>query len=391
MYTMKNFFSYLFAAILGGIVVFAAGQLWEKPQTVVVQEKPQWVKPASFPTEKPAILTSAPASFSVAAEKALPAVVNIKTQESEEMVRRRLQSRTVNPWEYFFGGGMSDQFYQRQGSGSGVIISSDGYIVTNNHVVEFGDIVEVTLPDTRTFIAEKIGTDPNTDMAVLKIEADNLPAIEYGNSDDIKIGDWVLAVGNPFSYLTSTVTAGIVSAKGRDLDLLNERQGGIESFIQTDAAVNPGNSGGALVDQEGRLVGINTAIATPTGSFAGYSFAIPVNLMEKIVNDIIQYGEYRKAFLGVEFTELNAEIARDLEIEVNNGILIRNVVEGSSADYAGLLPYDIITNINGREIKASSELLEKIGSARVGETLNIEVLRNGRRQNIPVVMRKVKS
>ncbi len=266
----------------------------------------------------------APIDFKIAAERSMPAVVHIAAAESDALASRRYQrERSRDPFSLFFGDhffGRSSpygpQFHRKRGSGSGVIISDDGYVVTNNHVIEYADNYQITLSDNRTFDARLVASDPKTDLAVLKIDGQNLPFIEYGNSDDVQVGEWVLAVGNPFSYLTSTVTAGIVSAKGRDLDMIGDGRSSIESFIQTDAAVNGGNSGGALVDLEGRLIGINTAIATPTGTFAGYAFAIPVNLMHKIVKDLITYGSPQRGYIGVDITDVDDEIAEKFNLNI---------------------------------------------------------------------------
>ncbi|MCL4127315.1 UNVERIFIED_CONTAM: hypothetical protein GTU68_060900 [Idotea baltica] len=283
----------------------------------------------------------------------------------------------------FFGRG-GEQFHRKSGSGSGVIISEDGYIVTNNHVVEFADEYEVTLTDNREFKGKLIARDPKTDLAVIKIEGEHFKPAVYGNSDDVKIGEWVLAVGNPFSYLTSTVTAGIVSAKGRDLDILGQGKSTIESFIQTDAAVNPGNSGGALVNTEGKLIGINTAIATPTGTFAGYSFAIPVNLMDKIVDDLINYGSPQRGYLGVEIADMDNDLAKKYELDITSGVYVFDVTKGGAADYAGVLPHDVIIGANKHKINSVPDLQEAVASMRIGEIVNLEINRSGKLINLPV-------
>jgi len=267
-------------------------------------------------------------------------------------------------------------------TGSGVIISEDGYIVTNNHVVEFADEIEVTLSNNKQYQATIVGTDSRTDLAVLKIEAQNLPKLKYANSDQAKIGQWVLAVGNPLE-LTSTVTAGIISAKGRDIDII-PGGGAIESFIQTDAAVNPGNSGGALVDAQGRLLGINTAIATRTGYYSGYSFAIPVNIMKKIVDDIIEYGSYQRGYLGIGITDLDNELAEELGLDITQGVVITAIEDGSAAQYAGLLPNDVIVKVDGKDVKSYPELQEFVGSAKVGDQVNLGINRNGDLQDLAV-------
>lgn len=323
-----------------------------------------------------------PFNFAEAAEKATPVVVHIKAEESRQKVQERKRTFT---FEDFFTSGMTP-FYRREGSGSGIIYSDDGYIVTNNHVVEFGDIIEVTLTDGRRFKAEKIGSDPESDIAVLKIEASDLPTIEWADSGLARVGDWVLAIGNPFDYLTSTVTAGIISAKGRDLEVA-VRQGNqkFTNFIQTDAAVNPGNSGGALVDIHGRLLGINSAIATPTGVYAGYSFAIPVETVRTIVEEIFKRSSNRN--FGFEVTTLDAELADHLKLDIQKGIIILKTEVGSAAQYAGLRPFDVITEINDEEVNSLEELEQILGTAKAGEVLNLKVIRDGREIQVPVKLK----
>ena len=325
--------------------------------------------------------------FTSAAESAVDAVVHIKTTESEEKaMQSQQQMQSQNP---FFGmfdmGGMQP----KAGTGSGVIISKDGYIVTNNHVIEFGDEFEVTLNDNRQFKAKLVGRSKDIDLAVLKISAENLSVMQYGNSDQAKVGQWVLAVGNPFD-LTSTVTAGIISAKGRGLQDKGSGRGGakVESYIQTDAPVNPGNSGGALVDAStGKLVGINTAIITHTGSYEGYSFAIPVNLMTKVVDDIIKFGSYQRGYLGVEIQDLDDEYAKELEINISKGVVVKGFTPKSSASSAGVQMYDVITKVNGQDVKNGNELMEKVGSAKVGDVVNLSIVRGNQRLDIPVKLK----
>ncbi|MCB0376191.1 MAG: trypsin-like peptidase domain-containing protein, partial [Sinomicrobium sp.] len=242
--------------------------------------------------------------------------------------------------------------------------------------------IEVALYDNRSFTAKVIGTDKKTDLAIIKIDAADLPVLEIGNSDAAEVGERVLAVGNPFD-LTSTVTAGIISAKGRRIRILGGEDA-IEAFIQTDAAVNPGNSGGALIDTEGRLLGINTAIATRTGAYQGYSFAIPVNLVTRIADDMIEYGSYQRAYLGVTIAEMNSEEAEELGTDLSQGVIILKLTDGGSAQYAGLLPKDIITRIDGKEIKAVPELQETVGRAKVGDQILVTVIRRGKEVDVPV-------
>ncbi|HEY6159927.1 MAG TPA: trypsin-like peptidase domain-containing protein, partial [Bacteroidia bacterium] len=276
-------------------------------------------------------------------------------------------------------------------TGSGVIISGDGYIVTNNHVIDKGDKVEVTLNDKRTYTADVIGKDPSTDLALLKIKEQNLPYLVYGNSDDVKVGEWVLAVGNPFN-LTSTVTAGIVSAKGRNINILDNGHSAnspapIESFIQTDAAVNPGNSGGALVNSAGQLVGINSAIASNTGSYTGYSFAVPVNIVKKVVNDLLEFGTVQRAFMGVSIRDIDSKFAGEKNITDLAGVYVNGVTGGGAAEEAGIKEGDIITKISGINVVNTSSLLEQIGKFRPGDKVNVTVNRNGKDVDIPVVFK----
>jgi len=327
-----------------------------------------------------------PFDFTKAAERAMPSVVHIKASESKEAaIQRQRENRYSNPFQYFFGDNYGYEHQPRSGTGSGVIYTSDGYILTNNHVVEFADEYEVTLYDNREFRARLVGRDPNTDMAVIKIDANDLPAFELGNSDDVRVGEWVLAVGNPFD-LTSTVTAGIISAKGRDIDIIKGGKA-IESFIQTDAAVNPGNSGGALVDVDGKLIGINSAIATPTGVFAGYSFAIPINLVKRIGDDLVKYGEYRRAYLGVHVATMDSRIAQEVGIPYTKGVLVASLDPEGSAAQAGVQENDVVTKANGKNVTTTSELMELIGRSKVGETVTLNVVRGEDSREIPVRMK----
>jgi Do/DeqQ family serine protease len=287
-------------------------------------------------------------------------------------------------FEQFFGGrGQFMQPQPQQGSGSGVIISEDGYIVTNNHVVEGADEVTVVMNDKKTLIAKVIGKDAATDLAVLKVEDQKLPYLTFGNSDDVRLGQWVLAVGYPLS-LETTVTAGIVSAKYRNIGINQTKIGNnstaVESFIQTDAAVNPGNSGGALVNARGELIGINSAIASPTGSYAGYSFAIPSNIVQKVTNDMVKYGNVQRAFLGVSYVDSKTADPKEtskLGLDKYDGVSIKEVNKESAAEYAGLKEGDIITNIGGKEIKNGPQLSEQVAQYRPGDKTTITYIRNG--------------
>lgn len=314
--------------------------------------------------------------FTIAAELTVNAVVHVKVK-SQVMPSRGFGGGD-EIFEYFFG----PQFRQPQqpqiqeGAGSGVIISNDGYIVTNNHVVENSKEIEVVLNNKKSYPAKVIGSDPNTDIALIKIEEENLPVVLFGNSDSLKIGEWVLAVGNPFN-LTSTVTAGIVSAKARNINILNSAMK-IESFIQTDAAVNPGNSGGALVNTRGELVGINTAIASQTGSFTGYSFAVPSSIVQKVVSDIRQFGIVQRAVLGVNIQDISSEMAKEKKLKTLDGAYVAEVVQNSAAEKSGIKPGDIITNINGVNVKSVVELQEQVGRYRPGDNITVDLIRENK-------------
>ncbi|MEN2993265.1 MAG: trypsin-like peptidase domain-containing protein [Bacteroidia bacterium] len=309
-----------------------------------------------------------PVDFTTATERAMPAVVHIRTQTQVEL--SPLHRLFLNEEELPQGG--------IPGTGSGVILSPEGYIVTCNHVIEKASRIEVTLYDNRTFRASVVGTDPSTDIALLKIDAEGLPYLEFGNSDELRVGEWVLAVGNPFN-LTSTVTAGIVSAKGRTLGLLKEKFR-VEAFIQTDAAVNPGNSGGALVNIEGKLVGINTAIASLTGTFTGYSFAVPSNIVKKVVEDLRRYGKVQRAVLGILFEPLNTTLQKESGVPVSQGAYVREVYSGSAAEEAGLRTGDVIVEIDGRPVRQSADVAELIALHRPGESVRITYYRGSERR-----------
>ena len=291
-----------------------------------------------------------------------------------------------NPFnDLFFGRPSTPQKQEIQGSGSGVILSSDGFIVTNNHVISGAKEITVVTANNNEYEAVLIGTDPTTDIALLKIDAEDLKTIVVANSDAVRLGQWVLAVGNPFN-LTSTVTAGIISAKGRDINIIDE-QSAIESFIQTDAAVNPGNSGGALVNTGGELVGINTAISSRSGSFEGYSFAVPANLVMKVVGDLKEFGRVQRAFMGINYNELNASLSEELKLTINSGVYVANVIEGGAADEAGIKKGDVIINVDGKQVRTGADLTEAIGSHRPGEQLNVLVNRNGINQQYSMVLK----
>ena len=320
--------------------------------------------------------------FVNAAERSVDAVVHIMTK----VVRQS------NTYEDFFGA-LLGQIYGYPGQtrnntmvayGSGVVLTPDGYIVTNNHVVEGADEVEVTFNNKVKKTATIIGTDPTTDLALIKVDASDLEYLTFGDSDNVRIGEWVLAVGNPFN-LTSTVTAGIVSAKARNLSILGEGTE-VESFIQTDAAVNPGNSGGALVNTKGELVGINAAIASHTGSYEGYSFAIPSNIVRKVVDDLLLYGETQRGYLGIRYAELTEELAEKEGLENIEGVYVAEVTEGGAAKLAGLRNGDVITAINGKKVNTGTQMIESIRQYRPGDKLDVEVNRGGHHQHYELTL-----
>ena len=329
--------------------------------------------------------------FTVAAELSVHAVVHVKTKSPVKMDQMDQMNGFQNDpfFQYFFGvpkqQNKSKEMPMQEASGSGVIISNDGYIVTNNHVVDGASVIEVTLNDNRSFKAKVIGTDPNTDIALIKIDAKDLPVIAFGNSDSLKVGEWVLAVGNPFN-LTSTVTAGIVSAKGRNINIINS-QLPLESFIQTDAAVNPGNSGGALVNTHGELIGITTAIASQTGSYAGYAFAVPVSIVQKVVTDIRKYGVVQRAVLGIQIRNITDSIAKAKNLKTMEGVYVYSVLQQSAAKKAGIKAGDIINNVNGMNVQSASELQEQIGRYRPGDKITITVIRDSKEQKLDVELK----
>jgi serine protease Do len=317
-----------------------------------------------------------------AAEKSLAGVVHVKTIY-------RGQDYNSNPiFDLLYG--RPRYMPQPEGTGSGVIISDDGYIVTNNHVVAGAEKVKITLNDKKHYEAKIIGRDPSTDLALLKIDATDLPYLQYANSDDIKVGEWVLAVGNPFN-LNSTVTAGIISAKGRDINILqSDPSSGIspvEAFIQTDAAVNPGNSGGALVNTQGELVGINAAIKSNTGSFAGYSFAIPSNIAKKVVSDLIEFGAVQRAFVGVSIQDLTQDVIKKNELTLRDGIFIAALAENGGAKSGGMLVGDIVTMINDKKVNNVPEFQEQLSNFRPGDKISVTVDRQGENKKLDIILR----
>jgi Do/DeqQ family serine protease len=323
--------------------------------------------------------------LSMAAEETVQEVVHVKvTKEGEEMIQ-------YDPMEYFFNGKVQGHKYKtpdKKGSGSGVVIREDGYIVTNNHVITGADKIEVVFQNNQSYSATVIGVDPSTDLALLKIEAKGLKAIKIGDSDALRLGEWVLAVGNPYN-LNSTVTAGIVSAKARNINILQNTNGTppLEAFIQTDAAVNPGNSGGALVNARGELIGINSAIKSPTGSYSGYSFAIPVNIMKKVVTDIMEYGVVQRAFIGVSIRNLNAELVSKEALGVTEGVYIAGLSENGAANDAGIETGDVVTSVNEVEVKSVAELQSQIGRYTPGDEVTVGVNRGGELKSFKLELR----
>ncbi len=390
---MKKLMPFVLSGFIGSVIALCGAALFFQPGNPPssVNVSPVGRLTSNFPGGLP--------DLADAAAKSIPSVVHIYSAETQRNAQSNKKQVPKTPFDDFWGGGgfwgLNFEEPLKQGTGSGVILTEDGFIVTNNHVVEFADDIQVTLSDNRKYKAKIIGTDPKTDLAVIKIEGSNLPAISKGDSDDIRVGDWALAIGNPAigynvdgspQQLNSTVTAGIISAKGRDIGIIGGKEA-LESFIQTDAVVNPGNSGGALVDQEGKLIGINTAIATTNGHYQGYSFAIPVSLMQKVVDDIIEFGSYSRPYLGVEISEMDEDRAKELGVDNVQGVFIENVVNGGSAQYAGLLPRDIIVQVNDRNITTIPQLQEIVSRSKTGDTLILSVIRNGKNEKIPVTLK----
>lgn len=336
-----------------------------------IAERQQQISFTNYPDSS--VVVPKGLNFIHAASLVVPGVVHIRALYSSGHY-------SINPLDGAFRG-------PTQSSGSGVIVSDDGYVVTNNHVIENASEIEVILNDNRTYRAKIVGTDPTTDLALLKVDEYNLQFVKYGNSDNIMPGEWVLAIGNPFD-LNSTVTAGIVSAKARNIGILRDKNNlQIESFIQTDAAVNPGNSGGALVNLKGELIGINTAIATPSGSYAGYSFAVPVSLVKKVVDDLLEFGIVQRGLLGIRIGDVTADLAYAQGLSVVSGVFVSYVNKRSSAEEAGILPGDVIVAINDIEVSNVSELQELVARNRPGDEIQVTYLRNGVKSTVEAVLR----
>ena len=323
--------------------------------------------------------------FTYAAENAVEAVVYVKVT-----IKPQQQQQQIDPFfRFFFGDEYGYGNREQKGSGSGVIIRQDGYIVTNNHVVSGATTIQVTLNNNKTYDATVIGTDPATDVALIKIDATGLPTLQFADSDKLRLGEWVLAIGSPLGEeLRSTITAGIVSAKGRSMPNYNG-EFKIESFIQTDAAVNPGNSGGALVNKEGELVGINTAIVSTTGSYTGYSFAVPSNIVKKVVSDLIDFGSVKRAMLGITGGTVNEEIAKKMKLATPEGVYVSEVVKGGAADKAGLKKGDVIVALGGTDIPNVAKLQEKVNSFHPGDAAKAVIIRDGERKEVDLTFQTV--
>lgn len=369
---MKNIFSYVVVALLSAGMTLGAYKMFLEPKKYVeYQEGKAGFVQTSLNNSK--LYAAENSDFTNAAEGTVDAVVHVKNTAVQTY---------VDPFEQYFYGTNKGRQYTQVGTGSGVIISPDGYIITNNHVVANASEILITLNDKKEYKAKLIGADEAIDIALVKIDAENLPYITFADSDQVKVGEWVLAVGNPYN-LTSTVTAGIVSAKGRDLGNNNR----IESFIQTDAAVNPGNSGGALVNARGELIGINTAISSQTGAYVGYSFAVPSNIAKKVVEDLVEFGNTQRAYLGIRFVELNGENFKQLGTDVSEGIFINKVIDKGAAAESGIKPNDVIVKINNVKISKLADLNGQINSHRPGDKVEVTVLRDGAEKVIPVVLK----
>ncbi|UII27315.1 trypsin-like peptidase domain-containing protein [Fulvivirga maritima] len=366
----RSYFLGMFlSSILGGLIAASAIFIYlERTPQKTYNSISERQKRISLSSKKDtAYIVPQGLDFIYAAQEVTTGVVHIRAIYSSGKY-------SLNPLESYLGG-------PSQSSGSGVIVSDDGYIVTNNHVIEDASQIEVILNDNRTYFAKVVGTDPTTDLALIKIAAESLNFVEYGDSDNVKTGEWVLAIGNPFD-LNSTVTAGIVSAKARNIGILRDKNNlQIESFIQTDAAVNPGNSGGALVNLKGKLIGINTAIATPTGNYTGYSFAVPVSLVKKVIDDLLEFGAVQRALLGIRIGDMNSRIAAAENLDIFNGVYISNVNKNSAAEKAGLLPGDVIISINGTSISNVSELQEMVARNRPGNKIEVTYIRDGKKSS----------
>jgi Do/DeqQ family serine protease len=375
----KQFFiAILLAALSGSILSLLGFRLFFVKNNLVPPK-------VSYHYKDTSVVVPEGMNFIYSSEQAIPTVVHIKTSYS-----KRTASRSGDPVEDMFRQFHGKSWTPRSSSGSGVVISEDGYIVTNNHVIENTEHIEVTLHDKRSYEAKLIGTDPSTDLALIKIEETHLPFLKYANSDNVRIGEWVLAVGNPFE-LNSTVTAGIISAKSRNINLIQDKDNlQVEAFLQTDASVNPGNSGGALVNLKGELVGINTAIASETGTFQGYSFAVPSNLVKKVIDDLKKYGEVQRALMGVEIVDVNAEVAKEKNLDAIEGVYIAKVTSNGGAAEAGIIKGDVIVEIDGKRVNSKSELQAIVASKRPGDKIDVLYKRENVEKKTQIVLKNPK-
>ena len=382
---LKRILLLVFVAAMGGAFSLGAYNFMNSNKGATMFGTPLNARTASYDIKTINVPTF---DFADVSEAVTPTVVYIKVKINEKNTDGQEQ-QPRNPLDELFGnqfGFKAPEQGPQEASGSGVIISEKGYIITNNHVIKDASEIEVVLNDKRAYKADVIGADPNTDIALLKINADGLTPIKFGNSDNVRVGEWVLAVGNPFN-LTSTVTAGIVSAKGRSLGMPGRGIASIESFIQTDAAVNPGNSGGALINTKGELVGINSAIASETGSYSGYSFAVPVNIANKVVNDLMQFGEVQRGFLGVNIKDVDYKLSQEKDLKSTKGVYVEALTDKGAAAAAGIKQGDVILKVDGHEVNSVSTLQENIGSHKPGDEVAITIDREGKTKDVTVILR----
>lgn len=381
MISVKRFWIGILASALAGAIIALIGGRW------LGGLQGSTINKIAYRYKDTAVAIPVGMNFVYAAEMAVPAVVHIRTAHTKKVLSLNQENGTLEEmFRHFHGKSWSP----RASSGSGVIISKDGYIVTNNHVIENNGFIEVTLYDKRSYEAKVIGTDPSTDIALLKIDEEQLPALSFGDSDKVRVGEWVLAVGNPFE-LNSTVTAGIISAKARNLNLIHDKDNlQVESFLQTDASVNPGNSGGALVNLKGELIGINTAIASETGVFQGYSFAVPSNLVKKVTDDLRRYGQVQRALMGIEIADVNAELAKLKKLPTLEGVYVSGVTPNGGAWEAGISKGDVILEVENVKVNSKSELQGIIAAKRPGDKVKVLFRRGTKEQQVVVTLKSPK-